>query len=162
MEKEYLKKCKCGDVAYTTADLDRFATDRTHKLGKKNMCKLCNKSKVKAWYDKDPERGRSFSKRANSKYRSKEDYKEKHYDYSLQKKYNITLKEYKHMFEKQDGKCKICGCMDKLVVDHNHDTGTVRGLLCNGCNSGIGFLQDSPTVIMKAYAYLLKETFYGK
>ena len=66
------------------------------------------------------------------------------------------------MFEEQEGKCAICDSTGKLVVDHNHDTGDVRSLLCNSCNSGIGFLKDSPAIVMKAYSYLLEKSYYGE
>lgn len=67
------------------------------------------------------------------------------------------------MWEKQKGLCKICARVmtnDKLtgssvVVDHNHDTGAVRGLLCNECNRGIGYLKDNAMNCLNAYHYLV-------
>ena len=68
----------------------------------------------------------------------------------LKYKYEITLEQYEIMLKKQKGKCAICGSKDvkcgsktHFVVDHNHKTGKVRGLLCNNCNSGIGYLEDN-------------------
>jgi len=43
---------------------------------------------------------------------------------------------------KQAGKCACCGGVRKLVVDHNHKTGVVRGLICNYCNMAIGFIEN--------------------
>jgi len=51
--------------------------------------------------------------------------------------------------------CVICGVNDKLVVDHNHKTGKIRGLLCNKCNMAIGLLQDDPMIVEFAKMYLL-------
>lgn len=58
---------------------------------------------------------------------------------------------YHHFFEVQGGKCKIC---DKLHVDHNHETGQVRGLLCSSCNTSLGLIQEDRVVIMRMLKYL--------
>ena len=52
----------------------------------------------------------------------------------LKSKYGITQNDYDEMYLAQEGKCSICGKEEKLEVDHNHDTGNVRGLLCKSCN----------------------------
>lgn len=81
----------------------------------------------------------------------------------LKNRYGVTSEEFDSMFEKQSGLCKICkkpetmvrkGEVLSLVVDHNHVTGYVRGLLCHRCNTAIGFLRESPEVIRKAASYL--------
>lgn len=57
----------------------------------------------------------------------------------------------------QRDRCAICGDKpDQLVVDHDHDTGVVRGLLCNACNTGIGMLGDNPQILRLARSYLLR------
>jgi hypothetical protein len=72
--------------------------------------------------------------------------------------YGITPDEFKAMFEKQKGLCAICGELPRtkrnLHVDHCHATGKVRGLLCNGCNTGIGALKESPKIFTNAIKYL--------
>lgn len=64
------------------------------------------------------------------------------------------------MHEEQNGCCKICSRKFKqgvsAHVDHDHDTGEVRGLLCMNCNTGIGKLGDSPMRCLDAVIYLLK------
>ena len=67
----------------------------------------------------------------------------------LKKRYNITIEDYNEMFIKQKGCCGICGIHEielpdwgkyiKLCIDHDHKTGNVRGLLCNNCNSKLGW-----------------------
>ena len=74
--------------------------------------------------------------------------------YALRQKYGLSLEEYDTMMHKQNGACAICGSNGRLHVDHNHDTGKVRGLLCMDCNTGIGKLQDSADLLKKAAEYL--------
>lgn len=87
-------------------------------------------------------------------------------DNYLKSTYGITRNQYEELLEKQGGKCAICGGAgfkmrvhhwSSLVVDHDHKTGEVRGLLCHNCNRGIGLLQDSPDVCISAANYLIKE-----
>ena len=76
--------------------------------------------------------------------------------------YGISIEEYDRMKKEQGSKCAICGRGGHLYVDHNHNTGEVRGLLCNSCNSAIGQLQDSPAVVTKALRYLTERGYYGE
>lgn len=73
-------------------------------------------------------------------------------------RYGISYQEYMRMWEEQDGCCAICGDFEgnkALAVDHNHETGEVRGLLCQQCNTGIGQLPN-PEILMAAAAYLIQ------
>lgn len=75
------------------------------------------------------------------------------------RKYGITLDEYNTMLKQQNKRCAICSIHSddlniKLCVDHCHDTGTVRGLLCSMCNRAIGFLSDDAYLLEKAARYL--------
>ena len=72
--------------------------------------------------------------------------------------YGITIEQYGEMLEAQGGVCAICRepCPSgkNLAVDHCHETGAVRGLLCARCNSGIGQFLDSPDRLRAAIGYL--------
>lgn len=70
------------------------------------------------------------------------------------KRYGITLDDYNDMFSGQSGKCAICGAESKLMIDHDHTTGEVRGLLCLRCNTGLGMFRDSPEFLSTAINYL--------
>lgn len=78
----------------------------------------------------------------------------------LYRNYGITLDDYDRMYEKQNGVCAICNLPQlskrntRLCVDHDHDTGEVRGLLCDSCNRGIGLLKDDPRLLERAAQYI--------
>jgi hypothetical protein len=85
------------------------------------------------------------------------------------KTYGITLDEYEIMLKEQDYKCAICRREETrvvrngsdeakrmLAVDHCHETGKVRGLLCSDCNPSLGGFQDSIEILANAIAYLNK------
>lgn len=75
----------------------------------------------------------------------------------LKHRYGITMDQYEVMLLTQGGTCAICGeSPEKLVVDHCHDTGAVRGLLCDFCNKALGFLKDSIENLDHAKEYLGK------
>jgi len=79
-------------------------------------------------------------------------------------KYKLSLEEFQMMREAQQDRCAICGKEEtvlgstgkvkSLAVDHDHDTGHIRGLLCNNCNRGIGLLGKKPELLRRALAYL--------
>lgn len=74
---------------------------------------------------------------------------------TLIRKYGITRAEWHEMASQQCGRCLICGRIpQRLVVDHCHKTGRVRGLLCGKCNRGIGLLNDSVEILASATTYL--------
>ena len=73
-------------------------------------------------------------------------------------RYKLTDQQYDQMLFAQKGQCKICGTRDwpykGPCVDHDHNTGQVRGLLCLNCNRGIGAFKDDAAVVEKALKYL--------
>jgi hypothetical protein len=77
----------------------------------------------------------------------------------LKCKYGITLMQYQQMYAMQLGVCAICfrpESEDKmLAVDHDHESGVVRGLLCQQCNMGLGKFKDDPEVLANAIKYVL-------
>lgn len=80
-------------------------------------------------------------------------------DRHLRRSYGITIKDYDKMFESQGGTCAICGRPEtakgrSLAVDHSHDTGEVRGLLCHACNTSIGKFRENREWLLKAIKYL--------
>ncbi len=82
-------------------------------------------------------------------------------DYDWQYRYGLSPEQYYEIYVKQDGKCAICGKElpdgEYLHVDHNKETGEIRGLLCSSCNKGIGLLKDNPQIMEKAIEYVQKK-----
>ena len=76
------------------------------------------------------------------------------------RKYGLTVEQYNIMLSEQNGTCGICKlvCLTgrRLAVDHCHDTGRVRGLLCSNCNRGNGMLKESPKNLAASLRYLAK------
>ncbi len=86
---------------------------------------------------------------------------EKKKDQQLRENFGISLVDYQELLAKQDGKCAICGSATSkaksakyLYVDHDHNTGEIRGLLCNNCNFALGHFNDNVNLLLKAIQYL--------
>ena len=87
--------------------------------------------------------------------------------YARLRNYNMTPEEYEQRVKDQNNLCALCGRPERhinyitkkiqaLSVDHNHDTGKNRALLCQDCNRGIGIFDESEELLLKAIQYLKK------
>lgn len=112
-------------------------------------CNLCNLEPARfAW-----------QKSAHGRYRwMKQPCKTCKQKYNRHKKYKLSAEEHQALVEKQQGRCAICNRPVKLMVDHDHLTGLVRGLLCTHCNRGLGSFYDNPNLLSKAINYLRRNT----
>lgn len=100
-----------------------------------------NRNEIKArtakWQKENPEKYKKsvqkFFKRSP----------EKHREYQLKCRYNLTPEQFEAMLQKQDNRCAICKVKPDymLSIDHNHKTQEVRGLLCQRCNIAVGFIE---------------------
>jgi hypothetical protein len=111
-----------------------------------------NHKKEKAVYDKAY---RESHRKEQEAYR--EAHKEEAKNTNLKWHHGITLEQHNQMYKEQNGLCAIC--YRKMIgknchVDHNHVTGKIRGLLCNGCNVGLGHFCDGPDMLNRAVGYL--------
>jgi len=136
--------------------LDSFYKDKKRKDGLTCHCKACNRyyaNKVckshkklvsKVWKDNNPDKLRAMW---------------------IKQIYNLSWEDYEALLLNQKGVCAICEVPLKLHkgiehlaevahVDHCHTTGNVRGLLCSNCNTAIGLLKDSESLLKKAIKYL--------
>ena len=100
------------------------------------------------------------------------EYKRKRPDYHrknmLMKQYGITIAEFDALVVKQEGRCAACGSTESgmhnskhLCVDHNHETGEVRGLLCSPCNLTLGNAKESIERLQGCAVYLIERGDYS-
>jgi hypothetical protein len=110
----------------------------------------------------DSKRMKDYYHNKGGKQKKKEYYLKTKRDIILKNRYGIDETIYNELFASQKGLCAICradynGATRNLDVDHDHKTGLIRGLLCNSCNRGIGYLQDDPVIVEDAAEYLKKQ-----
>lgn len=118
-----------------------FYPDKQKKDGLRSSCKTCVSS-----YWKRSRHVRTDEQVSTSKVRSR-----KH----QLKRYGLSLDQYNEMIESQNGVCAICHkVMDSPHVDHNHETGHTRGLLCSFCNTGLGYFFENIESLGRAKEYL--------
>lgn len=95
----------------------------------------------------------------------KDHYGTDYHNAALTSRYGLTVSDLQAMAIAQNHRCAICdeleselrnGKAKHLAVDHDHNTGAVRGLLCSACNTGIGKFKDDPKLLQAAIAYLAK------
>lgn len=134
------KKCpSCGEVKPIT----EFYRDKKAKDGKTPHCKKCHNLQTILYRKNTP------------------NYKERRAEVDRVRKYGLSNDEYTLMLSNQNNRCGICGKLftsqDSATVphvDHDHETGKVRALLCKACNTALGSLKDNPELCIRAAAYL--------
>ncbi|MET7713677.1 endonuclease domain-containing protein [Streptomyces sp. NPDC005407] len=144
------KKCsRCGLVKEST-EFHRNIDRRTEppRVRLKSACKSCCSGDAQAWRQRNPEKAKEIDKRYLRSFRTKRRRKAR--------TYGLEEFELAAMDAAQQGHCLICKefAEDGLVVDHDHATGHVRGLLCNLCNLGLGAFRDNPKRLLTAILYL--------
>lgn len=125
---------------------EAFDSNKCRGNGRANECKACRSGRAKK---RDPKvRHVQYLKN-----------KKQHQERSLKKLYGISLEKYDALRIKQNFSCAICGRHETefnraLDVDHCHDTGKIRGLLCTSCNNGVGRFKNDIILLQKAIEYL--------
>lgn len=143
------KACSACRVVKPLNEFHRLIRARD---GRQGYCKECAAAAIAYWRRRNPEMARAADRRANEKRGASVR------EYMLLTTYGITLADYDHLLDMQGGVCAICAGPPQQAgnyhVDHDHDSGFVRGLLCMSCNRGIGYLRDDPALIQRALEYL--------
>lgn len=139
-----------------------FYKEKYKKSGYSSHCKSCkNKSHTK--------RAQSPSARLKANKRSK-DYRQKNSDavrmgvkMAVYKKLGLKInkEQYQNLYAIQNGYCAICekhrSTQKKdLSLDHDHNTGQIRGFLCDNCNTALGKFKDDTSLLLKAIEYIVK------
>ncbi len=141
------KCCRCQEVK----PLTDFHKAAKKKFGRRYYCKVCANKEQKLRTDSGYYKGK-YKPKYNKSYSRNQ---------KLKYKYGITEEKYNSLYETCKGRCNICDVWCKVLsVDHNHETGEVRGLLCNKCNIGLGMFKDNSDIIEKAKRYLTNKKGY--
>ena len=145
-----LKCKKCG----RKKSKSEFYKEKRTKRGYQARCKACCRSDAKAVFEANPEPYRQRAREAHTTEARRA---------RTLAKYGLTQDDYDRILKEQNGGCAICGTTESghnesehFVVDHNHETGETRGLLCNLCNLAIGRFKDSKRNMIAATFYLTK------
>ena len=158
---ETLKCRKCGQ----TKLFDQFPNHSASRFGKRKVCKSCVAYDNREYFENNRERINTRNREWNSNNKDSISVNTRRW---VLKKYGMTFEGFQALWDKQDGKCAICEkLLDRVTgdcqIDHahveseeKHDkvTGPVRGLLCRGCNIGLGAFQDNIPALFAAIRYL--------
>ena len=131
--------CHCKKVK----PVEDFHRDKTTSDGLNRRCNICDGESNKAYYQ--------------SKHESEPEYYQNQH---LKTRFGITLADYDKMAEIQNGVCAICSESEvrkdraRLSIDHNHETGKIRALLCDRCNRLIGIAKEDIILLNKVIKYL--------
>ena len=160
-----LKRCSNCD---TEKPLDAFGTfnqrGKEYMRGSCNPCRAAKAREDRGDHTRALERGQYARKAAEDPVGTSRYFR----DWHLRKKYGITADEYDLMAEAQGHTCATCdthaddNLHNILYVDHNHKTGEVRGLLCQGCNTALGQAGDSPSTLRALADYLDRMGHYSE
>lgn len=134
--KKLCKKCNIEK------DIKDFGKRKHTGDGLETSCRRCYQKRTDEWKAANPE------KRYKSTFKS-----------ALKRKFSLTLEQYQEMLDKQLCSCALCFKIKKkedkaLAVDHCHDTGKIRGLLCSECNLMLGLAKDNKETLKRALEYL--------
>ena len=130
-------------VCDKTKSFTEFKKDSRKKSGRASICKVCASAYSHKRYHNQPPVYDAAKRRAK-----------------IVAAYGLTLDDYDTIYQEQDGKCKICSIEEKYAakgrfhIDHCHDTGVVRGLLCSHCNKGLGMFRHNQEFLSAAVNYL--------
>lgn len=157
-----------------TKSLAEFYSDKLSSDGLKSWCIACCKEVAKSAASRVAKRkyylsqkgkdaiARSVARRADKRkaYSARPDIQERRRNLAYLRKFGITVQDYERMLSEQGGGCSICrsttagGRGQRFHVDHCHETGTVRGLLCHSCNVLLGHARENPSILSRAIEYL--------
>lgn len=150
MSTEFKNCTGCGE----SLPLNQFRSRGGSKSHlKKSRCNTCLYKQHKQWSEENIDK--------ISIYREKD-------KWNLRKRcqrHNISVSEFMSVYNEQDCSCAICKkeiSIEDSAIDHNHDSGEFRGVLCKTCNRALGMFSDNPDVLMSAFNYLLDKGYYGK
>jgi hypothetical protein len=136
--------------------IEEFGVYSTAADGRNYACKSCSRKRIAEWRNKNPDKATAIHVRNYGK--NREQCLENAHVSRLRRTYGLSAEDYARMLAKQKGLCLICFRPPteghRLNVDHDHETGKVRGLLCNNCNTAIGLFGEDCRRMSAAIEYL--------
>jgi len=152
-----IKKCPhCNK----NKNLSEFSKDKSRKSGRSSWCKSCLSKKQRERYKKNPSKYRKIVQKHYIKNKDKilADLRAKGRLRNLEQR-KVSIDFYNELFVSQNGCCFICGTHAEnaykgLHIDHDHNSGEIRGLLCHKCNTALGLFQDNVDFLKIAIVYL--------
>ena len=147
-------------MTYTKEQRSKYNKEQREKRKILGRCVDCSNSTFEGHIrcKKHIEENRIYSKNAHKKayYADIEKARTRGRSLAIYYLHKITDEQYNEMFKKQKGKCRICKQLSSktLSIDHNHETGKIRGLLCENCNRELSMFQDSTSFLQEAIKYL--------
>lgn len=131
--------------------------ERLKEYGKKQYQKNKERRKEqnKEWYKNNKEKQKGHKREYYQN--NKEHINKYRREYRYKERYNLTLEQIDEMLIKQNHKCLICGTSlmeTRRCVDHSHESGKIRGILCDLCNKGLGQFRDNLEFLRKAVIYM--------
>lgn len=148
-----MKKCsRCREIKSENL----FSYQNKEKGIRVSACKKClqesqKKNRVENIEEVREQDKKQYQKHKEKRVKAAREYRKKYPDRTretnLKCRYGLTVEKYNEMLKEQNSRCAICGKPREkhsrnFAVDHNHTTGKVRALLCDGCNYGVGFLEN--------------------
>ena len=130
-------------------DLINFPVEKNGRI--RNQCKKCRNVLVRKWQLNNKDKIKILTKRYYETNKNKVLFS------AIERKYGITEVQYNEMLHSQNNVCITCGETNgrkKLIVDHCHNTGKIRGLLCDSCNRSIGLLKENIITMKNIINYL--------
>lgn len=144
------------------------ARNRTYTTCSEACQKQRQRQASQRWDEENPERSREHNKKSDRTYKTnhadlvrlqkKQSYAQQR-EIIVPKKFGLTPDDFRSMLAGQKGRCGICGGANggrRLCIDHDHQTGQIRGLLCHRCNTSLGLLNDDPLRLLAAVDYLMR------
>lgn len=154
----------CGE----RKDEFQFGRDKRSPDGLAWRCKECANKAHRHWTELNRDHVRDAGRvtMRNLRKRDPEKFRQQLRESRFRKKYGLSCEEVDAMFADANGICRICeremkkGVGNHIApgevacVDHDHDTGAIRGMICSMCNNGLGLFRDNPQILESAAKYL--------